>query len=115
VDKWVVYGTFSGEQRFSARELTVQPGARCTLRDNGASGLIVTQGHGTIGKLNVDCPVVIRFGQMTQDEVFISAEAAASGVTIENHSATDPLVTLRYFGPDVHSDMPGVGDHRKQS
>jgi hypothetical protein len=52
---------------------------------------------------------------MTQDEVFISAEAAASGVTVENHSATDPLVTLRYFGPDIHSDMPEVGDHRKHS
>jgi hypothetical protein len=115
VDKWVVYGTFNGEQRFSAKELTVLPGAHCTLRDNGASGLIVTQGHGTIGELSVDCPAVIRFGQMTQDEVFISAEAAASGVTVENHSATDPLVTLRYFGPDIHSDMPEVGDHRKHS
>jgi hypothetical protein len=115
VDKWVVYGTFGGEQRVSARELTVQPGARCTLRDNCASGLIVTQGHGTIGKLDVDCPAVIRFGQMTQDEVFISAEAAASGVTIENHSATDPLVTLRYFGPDTQSNMPEVGDHRKHN
>ena len=55
---------------------------------------------------------MIRFGQMTQDEVFISAEAAPAGVTFENHSLTDPLVTLRYFGPDVHSDMPEVGDRR---
>jgi len=115
VDKWVVYGTFKGEQRFSARELMVQPGASCTLYDDGASGLIVTQGHGTIGNLSVDCPVVIRFGQMTQDEVFISADAAASGVTLVNQSATDPLVTLRYFGPDVHSKMPEVGDHRKEN
>ena len=92
VDKWVVYGRVGNEQRFSAKELTVQPGARCLLHDNGASGLIVTQGHGTIGKLKIDCPASIRFGQMTQDEVFISAEAALSGVTVENHSATDPLV-----------------------
>ncbi len=113
VDKWVVYGRVGNEQRFSAKELTVQPGARCLLHDNGASGLIVTQGHGTIGKLKIDCPASIRFGQMTQDEVFISAEAALSGVTVENHSATDPLVTLRYFGPDVHRDMPNVGDHRR--
>jgi hypothetical protein len=113
VDKWVVYGTFSGQQRFSAKELTVAPGARCNLRDNGASGLIVTQGHGKVGTMKVDCPAIIRFGQMTQDELFISAEAASSGVSIENHSATDPLVMLRYFGPDVFSDMPEVGDHRK--
>ncbi len=111
VDRWVVYGTVEGGQRFSAKELTVEPGARCTLRDPGASGLIVTQGHGKIGKLTVDCPSSIRFGQPTQDELFISWEAATQGITIENHSATDPLVTLRYFGPDVHTDMPEVGEH----
>jgi hypothetical protein len=113
VDRWVVYGTIQGKQCFSAKELTLEPGAKCTLRDAGASGLIVTQGHGRIGKLDIDCPSLIRFGQMTQDEVFISAEAAAQGVVIENHSATDPLVTLRYFGPNVHSNMPAVGDHRR--
>lgn len=111
-DRWVVYGTIAGEQKFSAKELTVKPGERCMLRDPGASGLIVTQGHGRIGKLQIDCPSLIRFGQMTQDEVFIAAEAAAAGVLIENESQTDPLVTLRYFGPDVHANMPEVGDHR---
>jgi hypothetical protein len=50
---------------------------------------------------------------MTQDEVFITHEAALAGVTYVNLSRTDPLVTLRYFGPDVHSDMPEVGDHRR--
>jgi hypothetical protein len=112
VDKWVVYGMIDGEQKFSARELTVMPGARCTIRDAGASGVIVTQGHGRIGKLDVDCPAIIRFGQLTQDEVFISHEAANAGLIFENHSKTDPLVTLRYFGPDVHAKMPEVGDHR---
>ena len=66
-------------------------------------------------KLDVDCPSIIRFGQMTQDEVFISHEAAVAGVTVENHSKTDPLVTLRYFGPDVHTNMPNVGDHARRS
>jgi hypothetical protein len=111
VDKWIVYGTFDGEQKFSARELTVMPGAKCTIHDAGATGVIVTQGHGRIGKIDVDCPSIIRFGQMTQDEVFISHEAALAGVTFENHSQTDPLVTLRYFGPGVHKTMPNVGDH----
>jgi hypothetical protein len=113
VDKWVVYGTVSGKQCFSAKELTVAPGARCTIRDGGAYGLILTQGHGVIGKMKVSCPSQIRFGQMTEDELFVSYEAATSGVTFENHSQTDPLVTLRYFGPDVHSDMPEVGDHAR--
>ena len=112
VDRWVVYGTIAGEHKFSAKELTVQPGGRCTIRDNAASGLIVTQGHGKIGKLAIDCPSLIRFGQMTQDEIFITAEAAHEGVVIENHSATEPLVTLRYFGPDV-TNTPEVGDHSR--
>jgi hypothetical protein len=115
VDRWVVYGTIGGEQKFSAKELTVAPGASCRITDNAASGLIVTQGHGKIGKVEIDCPSMIRFGQMTQDEVFITAEAAAEGLTIVNHSQTDPLVTLRYFGPDVHSTMPEVGDHNSKS
>jgi hypothetical protein len=113
IDQWVVYGKIGGEQKFSAKELTVMPGARCTIYDPGASGVIVTQGQGTIGKLEVDCPSIIRFGQMTQDEVFISHEAALAGVTYVNQSQTDPLVTLRYFGPDAHRDMPNVGDHKQ--
>lgn len=113
IDKWVVYGTINGQQRFSAKELTVMPGERCTISDPGAYGLIVTQGHGTINKLPIDCPSLIRFGQMTQDEVFVCHGAANSGVTFVNHSQTDPLVTLRYFGPDVHSNMPEVGDHAR--
>jgi hypothetical protein len=111
IDRWVVYGLVDGQQKFSARELTVSPGARATIRDAGASGVVVTQGHGRIGKLEVDCPALIRFGQMTQDEVFISHEAATAGVTFENLSETDPLVTLRYFGPGVHSDVPRLGSH----
>jgi hypothetical protein len=32
-DKWIVYGTVDGEQLFSAKELTIEPGAKCTLKD----------------------------------------------------------------------------------
>jgi len=111
VDRWIVYGTIAGQQRFSAKELTVLPRGSCTIRDGGAYGLIVTQGHGQLNNLSIDCPSSIRFGQLTEDEVFVSYEAATTGVTFTNPSPTDPLVTLRYFGPDVHSDMPEVGDH----
>jgi len=114
VDRWIVYGTIEGQQKFSAKELTVMPGASCTIKDDGAYGLIVTQGHGWINKLSLDCPSLIRFGQMTEDEVFVSYEASTAGVTFTNPSPTDPLVTLRYFGPDVHSDMPEVGDHTRR-
>jgi hypothetical protein len=112
MDKWVVYGKVEGRQLFSAKELTVQPGVRCTIKDGGAYGLVVTQGHGRIGKLTLDCPAMIRFGQLTEDEVFVSYEAATAGVTFENLSHCDPLVVLRYFGPDANPDAPEVGAYK---
>jgi len=99
-----------GEQLFSAKELTLEPGAKFTLKDPGASGWITVQGRGRMGKLNLQTPAMIHFGQETEDEVFISESAAAKGVEIEN-TGSEPLVGLRYFGPDVHDKLPSVGDH----
>jgi hypothetical protein len=110
LDRWVVYGKVKGRQLFSAKELTVQPGVRVTIKDKGAYGLITTQGNGRIGTLTLDCPAMIRFGQLTEDEVFVSYTAATAGVTIENQSKWDPLVMLRYFGPDTNPDAPPFGD-----
>ena len=112
VDKWIVYGTIDGKQLFSSKELTVEPGARCTLKDPGASGWITVQGKGTLGKLNLQTPAMIRFGAETEDEVFITFEAANAGVEIVN-TGSEPLVGLRYFGPDVHAKVPSVGDYKK--
>lgn len=111
-DRWIVYGTIDGRQLFSAKELTVEPGAKCVLKDPGASGWITVQGRGRLGKLALQTPVMIRFGEETEDEVFISYEAAAAGVEVEN-TGSEPLVGLRYFGPDVHANLPKVGDHRR--
>ncbi|REJ94548.1 MAG: hypothetical protein DWQ35_08045 [Planctomycetota bacterium] len=110
-DRWIDYGTVNGEQLFSAKELTVEPGAKCVLRDPGASGWITVQGSGRIGELPLQTPAMIHFGEETEDEVFITAEAATAGVEIEN-TGSEPLVSLRYFGPDVHASMPEVGDYR---
>lgn len=109
VDKWIVYGRVDGDQLFSAKELTIEPGAKCILKDPGSSGWITVQGKGRIGKLNLQTPAMIRFGQETEDEVFISHAAATAGVEIEN-TGSEPLVGLRYFGPDVHASVPKVGD-----
>ena len=111
-DRWITYGLIDGAQLFSAKELTVLPGAKCVLEDPGASGWITVQGRGRIGKLALQTPAMIHFGQQTEDEVFISYEAARAGVEIEN-LGSEPLVGLRYFGPDTFSNLPQVGDHRK--
>ena len=115
LDKWVVYGKFSGRQLFSAKELTVKPGVKCLLKEQGAFGLIITQGEGRIGKLAVHSPSMIRFGEMTEDELFVSHDAALQGVAFENTSKQEPLVVLRYFGPDSNPDAPEVGDYKKRN
>jgi hypothetical protein len=94
-EQWVSYGT----PWYSAKELTVLPTRGVTIKDAAAYGLIVTQGHGMFGAHRVCAPSMIRYGQMTDDELFVSAVAAGEGVRIENLSASDPLVILKHFGP----------------
>jgi hypothetical protein len=109
VDRWVVYGKINGEQLFTAKELTIEPGQKCTIRDNGAYGLVVVQGRGRMNKLTLSAPELIRFGELTEDEVFCTEATAKAGVTFENTSETEDLVTLRYFGPDVNPGAPAAG------
>ncbi len=94
-ERWICYGT----KFYSAKEVTVLPNRQARIRDNAAYGLILTQGHGTIGGKAVATPTMIRFGDRTQDELFVSARVAAEGVVIENPSRTEPLVFLKHFGP----------------
>ena len=112
-DRWIVYGKVAGEQLFTAKELTVEPGAKCTIKDGGAYGLITVQGKGRMNQLALDCPKLIRFHELTEDEVFCTEDAARAGVTFENTSDVEPLVVLRYFGPEVHPDAPSIGDYKK--
>jgi len=112
VDKWIVYGKINGRQCFTAKELTLQPGAKCTISDPGAYTLVTVQGSGKIGKLNLHTPVMITFGEATEDEFFVTARKAADGVEFEN-TGSEPLVGLRYFGPDVQPNAPEIGDWKK--
>ncbi|QNN22244.1 hypothetical protein HED60_08140 [Planctomycetales bacterium ZRK34] len=108
-DRWIVYGRIEGKQYFSAKELTVLPGGKVTITDNGATSIIVTQGEGKINNLRLNCPKMIGFTELTEDEVYITAAAAKAGVTYENTSETEPLVILRYFGPETNPDAPNIG------
>jgi len=69
------------------------------IRDAAAYGMIVTQGWGSLGKLELETPSLIRFRQMTKDELFVTAAAAKRGVSITNRSETEDLVMLKHFGP----------------
>lgn len=94
-EQWIVYSTPS----YSAKELTVRPGRRVAIKDAAAYGLILVQGYGAIGKHDVETPALIRYGQMTSDELFVSAGAARDGVVIVNRSQSEDLVMLKHFGP----------------
>lgn len=96
VENWICYKS----DAFSAKELTVLPGRCVTIRDAAAYGLIMMQGYGTMGAWKVEAPTMIRYGQLTHDEFFVSETTAREGVHIENPSLTDPLVMLKHFGPE---------------
>jgi hypothetical protein len=115
VDRWIVYGRIDGEQLFTAKELTVDPGAKCLIKDRGAYGLICVQGTGKINGLPLNSPKMIRFVELTEDEYFCSEAGAKAGITFENMSGTEPLVILRYFGPEANPDAPEMGAYRKNT
>jgi hypothetical protein len=95
IENWICYKS----DAFGAKELTVLPGQTVTIKDSAAYGIIVMQGHGKMGVWDIETPALIRYGQLTNDEFFISENAAKEGVTISNASATDPIVILKHFGP----------------
>ena len=70
------------------------------------------QGEGKANKLRLNCPKLLRFNELSQDEFFATESAAQAGVTFENTSETEPLVCLRYFGPEVNPDAPAMGAHK---
>ena len=100
IEKWITYRS----SYFSAKELTVFPGKTVTIKDRAAYGLIVVQGYGKVGNLQVESPAMIRFGQLTNDELFVTKEAAAE-LKITNLSSCEDLVMLKHFGPG-NPDLP---------
>ncbi len=95
VERWIAYRS----KDFSAKELVVLPGRTVTISDSACYGFILVQGCGTFGEWKVETPALIRFGELTNDEFFVSEKAAKSGITIKNLSDTEPLVMLKHFGP----------------
>ena len=96
IENWICYKSTA----FSAKELTVLPGKTVVIKDQGAYGLIMMQGHGKLGGWDIETPALIRFGQLTRDEYFVSEQAAKEGVMIRNLSDADPIVMLKHFGPE---------------
>ncbi len=100
-ERWIAYAN----DYIAAKELAVNPGETVTVSDGAAYGCIIIQGHGRMGKYAVESATMLRFGQASADEFFVSETAAKAGVCITNHSQYEPLVILKHFGPN-HPDMP---------
>jgi hypothetical protein len=95
-ENWICYKS----DAFSAKELTVMPGQTVVIKDSAAYGLILMQGRGKMGVWEIETPALIRYGQLTNDEFFVTEQAAMEGVKIVNESTTDPIVMLKHFGPE---------------
>jgi len=90
---------------FSAKELTILPGRTINIKDNACYGMIMMQGHGRMGVWEIETPVLIRYGQLTNDEFFVSENIAKEGVKMVNLSQTEPIVMLKHFGPENPSQV----------
>ena len=92
-EEWICYKC----PLVSAKRLTVNPGQTVTITDQAAYGFILIQGYGTCGSWDIATPTLIRYGELTNDEFFVTAATAQKGVQITNLSKTEPLVMLKHF------------------
>ncbi len=100
VEEWICYKT----PLVSAKRLTVRPGAKVVIKDAAPYGIICLQGKGTFAGQPLETPTLIRYGQQTFDEYFVSADAAKTGVEIVNTSVCEDIVILKHFAEN--SDLP---------
>ncbi len=98
-EEWICYKS----KLACAKRLTVYPNQTITLSDNAAYGFILIEGRGKFGKWDISTPTLIRYGELTDDEFFVTENAAKKGITITNESKTENLVMLKHFAenPDL--------------
>jgi len=100
-EEWICYKC----KEVSAKRLTVYPGQKVVVRDAAAYGFILVQGRGTFGGCNIETPTLIRYGELTNDEFFVSEARAKKGVEIVNTSDAEPLVMLKHFAENPELDV----------
>lgn len=92
-EEWICYKS----ELVCAKRLTILPGQSCVIRDQAAYGMIMLQGHGTMGVWPIETPTLIRYGELTHDEYFVTEKTAKEGVLVTNTSETEPIVMLKHF------------------
>jgi hypothetical protein len=94
---WIYYGT----TKFSGKKLVVDPGCTYLTKDAGVHSVLVWSGSGTFGGVPVEG------GDPDHDEVLVTHDRAARGVEVRN-TGREPIVAIKFFGPDVNSDVPMI-------
>lgn len=100
-EEWICYKS----KLVCAKRLTVKPGQKVVIKDKAAYGMIMLQGHGKMGVWEIETPSLIRYGQLTNDEFFVSEDAAKKGVEITNTSKCDPIVMLKHFAENPELEI----------
>ena len=100
-EEWICYKC----KEVSAKRLTIQPGKTVTIKDAAAYGFILLQGKGKFGVWDIETPTLIRYGELTNDEFFVTEKAAKEGIVITNTSATEPIVMLKHFAENPELEL----------
>lgn len=100
-EEWICYKC----KEVSAKRLTVNPGKTVIIKDMAAYGFILLQGRGTFGEWDIETPTLIRYGELTSDEFFVTEKAAKEGIKITNTSATEPIVMLKHFAENPELEV----------
>ncbi|MBR2473540.1 MAG: hypothetical protein IKB51_00725 [Clostridia bacterium] len=100
-EEWICYKCDS----VCAKRLTVYPGQTVSISDSAAYGFILIAGKGKFGKWDIETPTLIRYGELTNDEFFVSESAARKGITVVNTSETENLVMLKHFAENPDLDL----------
>ena len=100
-EEWICYKS----RLVCAKRLTVNPGQTVRVRDAAAYGMIMLQGTGTMGLWKIETPALIRYGELTNDEFFVTEVAAKDGVEITNTSHSEPIVMLKHFAKNPELEL----------
>jgi hypothetical protein len=93
---------FCGTPKFSGKRLRLAPGRRTTVVERGIYNLLVWQGTGTVGGIEVT-------GQHPGDDELLVTHAAAIAPHEIINTGAEELLIVKFFGPDINPDAPPAG------
>lgn len=98
-EEWIYYNT----TKFSGKRLSLKPGASFSVKEKGVFNIFIWKGKAEVNGRQVSAG---DFGlDYCRDELLVSRDAAARGVTVKN-TGNDDVILYKFFGPDINKDVP---------